>query len=389
MRILHLIHSEGVYGAELILVYLAREMQRLGHEVIVGSMRDPGTPTTDFEKFCADTGLAVEPIRVPPRPTPAVIRTLLGVRRRIAPDLIHSHGYKADILLGLLPRRVRGPMLTTAHGWTDPPAFTSLWLYQALDRLSLRQLDRVVVVAPHMLAIDAVRGLPRGRCTVIENGIPSLPQRLADQRSRGVSALPATLQQFVTRRPTLVAIGRLSQEKGFDVLLEAFAQARVQSPGFQLAIVGEGPERAALSATLARLDLHEHVQLAGYVEGADRVLGDARGFVMSSFTEGMPLALLEAMQWNVPIVATAVGAIPHILEQGAGGALVPPRDAGALAEALRALMRREAAVAQRTATAAAAVNEKYSSARMAQSYCDVYGQMLGRLSGEMPARARA
>ncbi len=374
MRILHLIHSEGVYGAELILVYLAREMQRLGHEVVVGSMRDPGTPTTDFEKFAMSAGLAVEEIRIPPRPTPQVVRGLLALRRRLGADLVHSHGYKANILLGLVPRRWRGPMLTTAHGWTDPPKFTLLWLYQVLDRLSLRMLDRVVVVAPHMRSIAAVRGLPPRRCVVIENGIPSREERLADQQRRGIGALPVTLLEFVRRRPTLVAIGRLSQEKGFNLLLDAFAEA-AGAREFQLVIVGEGPERQRLEAQVARLGLRDRVLLPGYVEGPDRVLAHARGFVMSSFTEGMPLALLEAMQWQVPIVATSVGAIPHILGQGAHGALVPARDVGALRDALVALMGDDTGIASRAASAALSVGEKFSSARMACEYLALYQTM--------------
>ena len=373
MRILHLIHSEGVYGAELILVYLAREMQRLGHEVVVGSMRDPGTPTTAFEKFAAGAGVAVEEIRIPPRPTPAVVRQLLAIRRRLGADLIHSHGYKADILLGLVPRRWRGPMLTTAHGWTDPPAFTSLWLYQLLDRLSLRALDRVVVVAPHMRELGAVRTLG-ARCAVIENGIPTRAERLADQERRGTGPLPPDLVAFVKRAPTLVAIGRLSQEKGFDVLLEAFAALGTR-PGSQLALVGEGPQRAGLEAQVARLKLGERVFFAGYVDGADRILEHAHAFVMSSFTEGMPLALLEAMQWQVPIIATAVGGIPHVLAHGENGTLVPARDAAALARALTELFDDRAGAMRRAAAAALEVDRKYSSARMAREYSALYTAM--------------
>ncbi|TLY56864.1 MAG: glycosyltransferase, partial [Gammaproteobacteria bacterium] len=103
MRILHLIHSEGVYGAELILLYLAREQQRRGHEPLVGSIRDPRTDQTPFEALAQSWGLPVVPIRIAPRPTPAVVRSLLRTVREVAPDVLHSHGYKPNILLGPLP----------------------------------------------------------------------------------------------------------------------------------------------------------------------------------------------------------------------------------------------------------------------------------------------
>src|SRR4029077_10735086 len=133
MRILHLIHSEGVYGAELILLYLAPGRQQSGHEPFVGSIRDPGTAQTAFEALAASWGLSVVPIRVAPRLTPGVVRSLLRTVRTVAPDVLHSHGYKPNILLGFLPRRVRGPMIATLHGWTGARRFSALWLYEHLD----------------------------------------------------------------------------------------------------------------------------------------------------------------------------------------------------------------------------------------------------------------
>ena len=375
MRVLHLIHGEGIYGAELILVYLAREMQRLGHEMIVGSIRDPGTPTTELESFAENCGLTVLPIRIAPRPTPGVVRSLLRIVRQARADVVHSHGYKADILLGLLPRSLRGPMLATAHGWTYPPRFTALWLYQVLDRLSLRRLDRVVVVAPHMMSVQAVRNLPAGKTIVICNGIPSLQERLSDQLRRGVQPIPDALRRLMSSRPTLVAIGRLSLEKGFDVLIEAFAAARRGNEAYQLALIGDGPERAALQAQIGRLGLDDHVLMPGYVDCADRILESAKGFVMSSFTEGLPLALLEAMQWRVPIVATAVGAIPQLLEGGAG-TLVRPRDIASLQNALRRVMTANGSLAGEVETAFGRVNRDYSSARMCGEYVTLYQQIV-------------
>jgi len=336
MRILHLIHSEGVYGAELILLYLAREQQRAGHEPLIGSIRDPGTPETALEARAAACGLQVVPIRIAPRPTPSVIRKVLRTINERKPDVLHSHGYKPNILLGPLPRGVRGPMLATLHGWTGGNLLSRKRLYENLDRWALRSIDSVVVVTRSMLALPALRRIDEARRHVVENGIPPLERRLVDL---GSTALPEAVVRFIRRSPTLVAIGRLSVEKGFDQLLEAFARSRVESGSrHQLLIVGEGPERAGLASRIETLGLQDAVLLAGYVQGADRLLAEASGFVMSSLTEGMPVVLLEAMQWRVPILATAVGAIPDLLAAGRYGRLVTPNDVSALTSGLCELM---------------------------------------------------
>jgi len=381
MRILHLIHSEGIYGAETILLYLAREQQQQGHEAFIGSIRDPGTTETPFEALARSRGLSVVTIRVAPRPTPGVVGSLLHTVRTVAPDVLHSHGYKANILLGPLPRRVRGPMLTTLHGWTAARALSALWVYEQLDRLSLRRMDGVVAVTRAMLELPALRSIPPTRRYVIENGIPPLPQRLADLAAAATPPVPQKLIDFVSAKPTLVAIGRLSAEKGYLSLLAAFARAYSERRGaMQLLIVGEGPERARLERRIAELQLSGGVLLAGYVAGADRLLAHAAGFVMSSITEGMPLVLLEAMQWRVPILATAVGAVPGVLEEGRRGLLVPAGDVDVLAAALLRLAdaEREPANAARGNDQAAA--QSYSSAQMAERYLGAYDAILARQS---------
>jgi glycosyltransferase involved in cell wall biosynthesis len=373
MRILHLIHSEGVYGAELILLYLAREQQQRGHEPLVGSIRDPGTEQTPFEALAHSWGLPVVPIRIAPRPTPAVVRSLLWTVRELAPDVLHSHGYKPNILLGFLPRGLRGPMLTTLHGWTGARTFSALWLYERLDRLSLRRIDSVVVVARRMLELSALKGMAPSRRHVIENGIPPREVRLADLAARGVAPLPDELVEFTAREPTLIAIGRLSPEKGFTLLLEAFARARAQNAGaHQLLIVGEGPEREVLANRITALRVTGIVRLAGYVDGADRLLAGAAGFVMSSLTEGLPLVLLEALQWQVPILATAVGAIPELLDEGRRGRVVAPNDLAALALGLQSLMSGGSCADDPVGSASQAMSGRYTSVRMAQQYLEAY-----------------
>src|SRR5882672_8125284 len=373
MRILHLIHSEGVYGAELILLYLAREQQQRGHEPFVGSIRDTGTHQTPFEAVAHSWGLPVVPIRIAPRPTPGVVCSLLRAVRDVAPDVLHSHGYKPNILLGFLPRRLRGPMLRTLHGWTGARTFSALWLYEHLDRLSLRRIESVVVVTRRMLELSALQGVAASRRHVIENGIPPREERLADFAARGVAPLPDELVEFTAREPTLIAIGRLSPEKGFTLLLEAFARASSQvAAPYQLLIVGDGPEREALATRIAALSLSGTVRLAGYVDGADRLLAVAAGFVMSSLTEGLPLVLLEAMQWHVPIVATAVGAIPERLDDRRREHLVPPNDLAALTHELQGLMSGDSNSGEAIASVCQALSGRYTSARMAEEYLAAY-----------------
>ena len=366
MRILHLIHSEGVYGAELILLYLAREQQQRGHEVSVGSMRDPGTPQTPFEALAGTYGVSVTPLRIAPRPTPGVRGALLRCARDLRAQVLHSHGYKANILLGLVPGGARPPAVTTLHGWTTSEGFSRLRLYELLDRYAIGRLEAAVVVARSMLELPALRALPAARRHLIENGIPPRATRLADLEAQGVPALPVELTQFMARAPTLLAIGRLSPEKNFTQLIEAFSRARAQSGvAQQLLIVGEGPERAALARQIEASGLSQSVRLGGYLAGADRLLAGAAGFVMSSLTEGMPLVLMEALQWRVPILATSVGAIPELLQSGAGQ-LVPPRNLAALTGGLASLMHPQ------RAPPVAQADARYSSARMAEDYLSLY-----------------
>lgn len=367
MRILHLIDSGGVYGAERILLYLAREQRRSGHHPVIGSIARPGAGPVALEIAAISWGLPVAPIRIGRIPTPGVINEVLGQVHHVGPDVVHSHGYKANILIGPLSRGRRGPMLATLHGWTSARRLSAIRLYERLDQWALRRIDSVVVVSPTMLRLPALRRVSPARRHLIENGIPDLQERLADLTTANAQPLPEDLLRRVSARPTLVSIGRLSPEKGFGLLIEAFGQARAKlGAGHQLIIVGEGPERTMLTERIAALGLGNDVHLVGFLDGADRLLRDAAGFVMSSFTEGMPLVLLEALQWGVPILATSVGAIPEMLDNGSLGALVPPNDLEALRAGLERLMTDPGVRAK------PAQNDRYTSGRMAAEYLRAY-----------------
>jgi glycosyltransferase involved in cell wall biosynthesis len=140
-------------------------------------------------------------------------------------------------------------------------------------------------------------------------------------------------------RPRLACIGRLSPEKGVDVLLNALALLQKKGKQFTAVIVGDGPERAALEALALTLGVSESVCFTGHLASADVIYDSADVIVLPSRSEGLPNTLLEAMRADRPTVATAVGGIPEVVGNSEAAVLVPPENPTALAEAILLAIR--------------------------------------------------
>jgi glycosyltransferase involved in cell wall biosynthesis len=282
-------------------------------------------------------------------------------------DVIHSHGYKTNILLGLASKpRNAPPVITTLHGWTAKQTFSKLGLYRLLDQRLLRRQGAVVLVNETMKTLPAIRSLPPHQVFFIPNGLTlESPPATADD--------PVAKQLREFRRAGSVVIGgvgRLSPEKNFGALIEALAQLPAELRHVVLALLGSGPQEAELRALIASQGLTGRVWLAGYVANARTYLKDMDILSIPSLTEGLPMILLEAMAAELPIVATAVGAIPATL---AGcGTLVPAGDIGALATAIATVAGNLPAAREQAAAARQRVREHYSATTMATRYLEVY-----------------
>jgi glycosyltransferase involved in cell wall biosynthesis len=376
MRILHLIDSGGLYGAEMMLLELMRQQHELGHEPLLASIGAPGAGEKAIELEALRRGLKLAVFRMANGPNfPGALRVLLHARKQ-AVDLLHSHGYKGNILFGLLPWRLRDlPMVTTLHGYTSNGRFGKMMLYEALDRFCLRRIDRVVLVSPRMQHIPALARLHN--TTVIENGIAF----------DGVFPTPdPDLVAFMQRKKTVVAVGRLSPEKGFDLLLQAVANLVKDGHDLQVLLLGEGGLRASLENLGQRLGLAERLLMPGYITGASAYLEDACLLAIPSLTEGLPITLLEAMVAAVPIVASAVGGIPEALDHGQAGYLVPAGDSLLLQKAMSQVLADPLAVRKRCKRAQERVRLFYSSQTMAKNYLAVYATAIqkaaDRLAGQ-------
>ncbi len=367
LRILHVIDSGGLYGAENMLLNLVTEQAHLGMKPIIASIGDRSCSEKPLETEARRRGLRIEVFRMRPGLNIAGALRILRFARHAGCDIIHSHGYKGNILLGFMPKSLRRiPIVSTLHGWTWTGGWNRMRLYEWLDRLSLRFIDRVVGVNTAMR-----KRINLENFRIINNGIPTTGSTLKPNAS-----LDPQIVDFCNGGYTLGAIGRFSPEKGFDVLLKAVHEASKTHPEIRLVIIGEGFKRSALESNIKELGIKERVLMPGYVRNAKDYLPFFKIFVISSHTEGLPIVLLEAMFAGTPIVSTDVGGIPEVLDSGSAGTLVRAGDVKGLSEAILSVYRAPATADEKSLAAKEILKSRYSAKTMALAYRDAYAEIL-------------
>lgn len=362
MRVLHLIDSAGVYGAEKMLLALCVEQRRLGVDASVLSARLPEETARAIDVELRRSGV---PVVSWPMRAGLNFREMRRIHAWAAEhrvDVLHSHGYKFNVLLASTPGAARIRKVTTVHGYTWAGLFDRMTIYRALDRMSHLAFDRVIYVSP---ALQRRSMVSRRRRSIIPNGID-------------VSALPMGGPPLEPRSRDaavrLIAVGRLAAEKDYELLLQAVALLGTRGVGVSLDVFGEGPEEGRLRRLIADERL-ERVVLRGYSNEISAELGLHDILVLSSRTEGMPITIIEAMCMGIRIVATRVGGIPALLGDYPLATLAQTRNAPGLADAIQAQIANSRSVGQGEV---AAIRERLSSSTMARRYAQAYESMFRR-----------
>src|SRR6266566_247913 len=327
MRVLHIIAPGEIGGLERVVQLLAHGQARDGADVHVAVVLEPGSSDHALVASLAAGGITPHPIAVPGRAYLRERTAILDLARRIHPDVVHTHGYRPDVVDATPARRMGIPTVTTVHGFTG-----GNWrnrLYECLQRRAYRSFDAVIVVSRPLKEQLLRNRVPADRIHVVQNTwqetAPPLDRSTA-RRGLGVSA-----EGF-----RIGWVGRLSAEKGPDVLLDALVH--LTHLPLSVSIVGNGQEQQSLLARAKRLGIEQQIRWHGVVPDAARYFAAFDVFVLSSRTEATPIVLFEAMAAGVPIVAAHVGGVPDVVSS-AEAALVPPADPVALAAAIRAVYR--------------------------------------------------
>lgn len=344
--VLQIIDTLGVGGAERLLPILARAIDRRHFDLHVLSLRP--MVDTPVSRDLRTAGVPVHSlgfVRLRDLHTLPAFRRLLNVQ---SIDLVHTHLGLSNTWGVLAARTARRPVVATVHNIRDEDQRFGR-VKSRLQGVALRWgATRVIACGPNVRTYvgAAMHVLPH-RIVDIPNGIDLMPfGAVPPEETR------AARQALLRGRPgpLIVAVGTLTAAKGHDSLVQAMPKILNACPGAALALVGPHADRSALIGDIVnRLGIGEAVYLAGAREDIPAVLTAADLFVLPSRREALPLSLLEAMAAGTPVVASAVGGVPHVL-RGETGILVPSEDVTALTEAVISVLRcpdRGAAMAAR------------------------------------------
>jgi len=283
----------------------------------------------------------------------------------------HGHDYKTN-LLGILLRPF-WPMrlVTTVHGWVEFTARTAV--YFTVDRFCLPFYEKVFCVSPDLYNRTLRCGVRRRDCILLENGIDT------EEFSRRNSVLASKTNLRLSGDQLMIgAVGRLSPEKGFDLLIRAVdALARCGIP-VHLMIVGEGNQKAALEQLTVELGCRDRVHWMGFQSDVRPFYEAMDVYALSSLREGLPNVILEAMAYEVPVVATRIAGVPRVIEDGVNGSLIPPGNVEALTAALHRLLTDETERVRLARQGRRTIEERYSFRRRMDKVATVFNDLLGR-----------
>ncbi len=292
-----------------------------------------GGQSSEFAQMARQLDLPLHVIPEKFRFDAGVIGHLKKLKAELMPDLIETHAVKSHAVLRASGLWRETPWIAFHHGYTRT-AFHSP-LYNRIDRWSLPAAARVVTMNRDFQRQLVQHGVREERITVLHNAV-QLPARRSEPGTHRARSRSKSRVGIASDEKVILCVGRLSREKGHIDIVAAMQQVRKMRPDrkVRLILVGDGPERGRISEAVQSAEMGDCVIFAGQLKDVAPYYDAADVVAIPSLSEGSPNVLLEAMAFGVPVVATTVGGIPEIVTNRESALLVPPRNPGAMAEAI-------------------------------------------------------
>jgi glycosyltransferase involved in cell wall biosynthesis len=325
INILHLRDSPWVDGPgrTIIETGVRIDASKFGYHIGAFCGKNGGNIT--FIDLAKQRNLKVYPIRESGSIDPKVFQAITKIIEEENIDIIHTHEIRSD-MVGLICSAYKHiPVIATLHGWIANNVKGRL--YTSIDKHILRYFDAIIAVSEKMKREVSALGINKDKIYVLHNAL--VLENYKKDNSQG----QFRTELGITDDDMLVAnIGRLSPEKGQEDFIYAANEVLKETRNIRFVLIGIGPDRNKLIKLVNDLGLQKHVTFAGYKENMSQLYGCVDLIVQSSYTEGLPNVMLEAMAMGVPVIATNVGGTSEIIENGQNGILVLPGKPHAIAK---------------------------------------------------------
>jgi len=355
-----------MYGAESVIVNLCNWFNAEQHGTCVAVLANYPDQPPELYQRCRELGVECHLISSRGRIDWNSVRAIRELALSNSIDIVHAHGYKADVFVYMAMGKTAIPCVATCHNWIDEDWKASLYGY--LDRRALSKYSCVAAVTGTIKRRLERAGVHPDRIEVIQNGIDLQPFRCQAGR--------APIGAISEINVTVGFIGRLSREKGPDIFVRAARDVLQRRKAADFLIVGNGPEMPGLKQQTKELGIEGRVRFLGYVRDMPLAYRGLDIVVSSSRLEGLPMVVLEAMASGLPVIASSVGDVPKLIDDGRTGLLIPPENAEMLARAILRLIDDPQMRRQLGDSALRFVTERFSNDRMSKEYLRFYERVM-------------
>lgn len=367
IKVLQFICPAGFYGAEMWVIALAKELDRSLIDCSLAITKESETQDMSFYgKFCS-LGLPSYLVQMSSR---FDIRGLMRLKRLVVEQdihIIHTHGYKSDIL-GLIVAKLTGvKCVSTPHGFENSANF-KLSLFIWLGCKSLKYFDFVVPLSEE-LALDMERlGVAKERIRLIKNGVDLSEIKKIDEFTKNINL-------FEGKEKVIGYVGQLIKRKNIDALLNAFELLYQETKNVRLVIIGDGARRPYLEEEARKLKSSKNIEFLGYRKDRLELMHQMDIFCMTSSLEGIPRCMMEAMACGTPVTAFNIPGVDQLIENGISGLLAEYDDINALKNSWQKLLSDSNYAQQIALNGKKRVKSHFSAQRMASEYVSLYKEI--------------
>jgi glycosyltransferase involved in cell wall biosynthesis len=369
--VLQLRSCSGFFGAENVVLEIAKGLRRSRYRPIVGLLANnpsSGVELADRARSCGIESVIFVCNRRFDFATIDAIRTYVR-KHQIA--ILHPHGYRANVYSLVAGRRMPVKRVTTCHPWTERSYSRRARFYAWLDQTLLPRFDHVVAVCDDVRDEILQTRVRAEAVSVIENGIDLERFAVRHRREDVCRELGLPLDRFL-----IGTIGRMVPEKGHDLLIKAAAKLKETHTNAYYVIAGDGDLLQPMQRLAADLGVADRFRFLGVCDRVPELLSALDVFILPSVSEGLPMVILEAMAARKPIITTRVGAIPQILVHEQSALIVDP-DSSTLAAAASRLIENPDIGRRLSENGFQHVRSHYSSDTMARRYAEVFDRVRG------------